>query len=57
MTSTINRDDRPTADSSRILIGEALERLMARGMPFRFSAYDGSAAGPADAPIHLRLHN
>ena len=57
MTSTLNRADRSTAATGRLLIGTALERLMARGMPFRFSAYDGSVAGPADAPIHLRLHN
>ena len=57
MTSTLNRADRTTADSGRILIGTALERLMARGMPFRFSAYDGSVAGPPDAPVHLRLRN
>ena len=28
---------------------------MRDGMPVRFEAYDGSAAGPADADITLRL--
>ncbi len=35
----------------------ASRRLMPDGMPFRFTAYDGSAAGPADSPIHLHLAN
>ncbi|WP_337692337.1 cyclopropane-fatty-acyl-phospholipid synthase family protein [Kribbella amoyensis] len=25
------------------------------GLPFRFTAYDGSATGPADSPIHMHL--
>jgi cyclopropane-fatty-acyl-phospholipid synthase len=59
MTSTIDqpRDSAAGSGPPRVTIGQALEQLMARGMPFRFSAYDGSTAGPADAPIHLRLHN
>ncbi|HSV39825.1 MAG TPA: cyclopropane-fatty-acyl-phospholipid synthase family protein [Nocardioidaceae bacterium] len=37
-------------------IGEALERLMAHhGVPYRFTAYDGSTAGPIDSDIHVRL--
>jgi cyclopropane-fatty-acyl-phospholipid synthase len=51
MTSTINR---PTAT---ITIGEAVTRLMPDGVPFRFTAYDGSTAGPADSPIHVHLEN
>ena len=47
-----------TQDSTgRITVGEAVERLLAGGMPFRFEAYDGSAAGPADSRIRLRLLN
>ncbi|HZJ06302.1 MAG TPA: class I SAM-dependent methyltransferase, partial [Nocardioidaceae bacterium] len=38
-------------------IGEAISRLMPWGMPFRFTAYDGSSAGPADAAVTLRLLN
>ena len=30
---------------------------MPGGVPFRFTAYDGSTAGPADSPIHLHLKN
>ena len=51
MTSTLNRTD------AQITIGEAITRLMPAGVPFRFTAYDGSTAGPADATIHLHLHN
>ncbi|HSE72657.1 MAG TPA: cyclopropane-fatty-acyl-phospholipid synthase family protein [Nocardioidaceae bacterium] len=43
------------ASEVRISIGEALTRLMPSGVPFRFEAYDGSAAGPADSPVTLRL--
>jgi cyclopropane-fatty-acyl-phospholipid synthase len=50
MTSAINR-------TPQVTIGEALTVLMANGVPFRFTAYDGSTAGPDDSPIHLRLLN
>ena len=56
MTSTIEGRNRGAA-TDRVTIGQALEQLIARGMPFRFTAYDGSTAGPADAPIHLHLRN
>ena len=54
MTGTINRTE---SGSIQVTIGEALTRLMAGGVPFRFTAYDGSTAGPPDSPIHLRLRN
>ncbi|QNN53338.1 class I SAM-dependent methyltransferase [Nocardioides mesophilus] len=59
MTSTLNRagQDRTDTTTPRVTIGEALTRLMAGGVPFRFTAYDGSTAGPQDSPIHLRLLN
>ncbi len=60
MTSTTDRSSSPDSGSGgtpAITIGEALDRVMAQDLPFRFSAYDGSTAGPDDAPIHLRLHN
>ena len=50
MTSTLNRPD-------TITIAEAMSRLLANGMPFRFTAYDGSQGGPADAALHLHLKN
>jgi cyclopropane-fatty-acyl-phospholipid synthase len=48
MTATINHE-------RTITIGEALTRLMPGGVPFRFTAYDGSSAGPEDSPIRLHL--
>jgi cyclopropane-fatty-acyl-phospholipid synthase len=51
MTSTLNRPD------AQITIGQAITRLMPDGVPFRFTAYDGSTAGPADSPIHVHLRN
>jgi cyclopropane-fatty-acyl-phospholipid synthase len=50
MTVTTNKSD-------QLDIGEALDRLMVGGLPFRFTAYDGSTAGPVDSPIHVRLLN
>lgn len=38
-------------------IGEAVASLLRDGMPVRFTAYDGSSAGPADAAIGLELVN
>jgi cyclopropane-fatty-acyl-phospholipid synthase len=39
----------------RMPIGDAVGMLMRDGMPVRFTAYDGSSAGPPDAPIGLHL--
>ncbi|WP_242497528.1 SAM-dependent methyltransferase [Nocardioides oleivorans] len=36
-------------------IGEAMDRLVRGGLPVRFTAYDGSSAGPPDAEIGLHL--
>ncbi len=44
-------------DTATLTIAGAVERLMRDGMPFRFEAYDGSSAGPADAPFTVRLRN
>ena len=46
-----------TNRTDQISVGEALDRLMVGGVPFRFTAYDGSTAGPDDSPIHVRLLN
>jgi cyclopropane-fatty-acyl-phospholipid synthase len=48
---------RPSTTTSTVTIGEAMSRLMSSGMPFRFTAYDGSSAGPEDARIRLHLRN
>jgi cyclopropane-fatty-acyl-phospholipid synthase len=51
MTSTLNRP------SATLSIGEAVTRLMPEGVPFHFTAYDGSHAGPEDSPFHVHLAN
>ena len=43
--------------SDAITIGETVASLLRDGMPVRFTAYDGSAAGPVDAAIRLELTN
>jgi cyclopropane-fatty-acyl-phospholipid synthase len=40
-----------------ITIGDTVASLLRDGMPVRFTAYDGSAAGPPDAQIRLELTN
>jgi cyclopropane-fatty-acyl-phospholipid synthase len=44
-----------TARAGVLTIGEAIESLFPHGVPFRFTAYDGSTAGPADATVQLHL--
>ena len=36
-------------------IAAALEQLFPNGLPFRFTAYDGSSAGPEDDTVHPHL--
>ncbi|KRF19696.1 SAM-dependent methyltransferase [Nocardioides sp. Soil796] len=40
-----------------VTIGQAIDSLLHDGSPVRFSAYDGSVAGPPDAKIELHLKN
>ena len=44
------------AAPARMSIGDAMDRLVRGGLPVRFTAYDGSSAGPPDAPFGLDLH-
>jgi cyclopropane-fatty-acyl-phospholipid synthase len=46
-----------TTHDLQVSIGEAMSRLMPGGLPFRFTAYDGSSAGPPDADVALHLRN
>ncbi|HET7350042.1 MAG TPA: cyclopropane-fatty-acyl-phospholipid synthase family protein [Marmoricola sp.] len=41
----------------RLSLAEVFEALVDRPVPLRFTAYDGSATGPADAKIGLELKN
>jgi cyclopropane-fatty-acyl-phospholipid synthase len=43
--------------SKSYTIGEAVETLLRDGLPLRFTAYDGSSAGPEDAEYGLHLRN
>jgi cyclopropane-fatty-acyl-phospholipid synthase len=43
--------------SRTMTIGDAVGSLLRDGMPVRFTAYDGSSAGPPDAPVGLELLN
>ena len=45
-------DPRPT-----LAIADAFTSLLRDGLPLRFTAYDGSTAGPADAEVGLELRN
>src|SRR6476646_3882314 len=45
------------APRATLPIGDAVASLLREGMPVRFTAYDGSAAGPPDAEIGLALVN
>jgi cyclopropane-fatty-acyl-phospholipid synthase len=51
VTSTLDRS------GTQITIGQAITRLMPDGVPFHFTAYDGSSAGPEDSLVHLHLKN
>ncbi|WP_229660476.1 SAM-dependent methyltransferase [Marmoricola endophyticus] len=43
--------------SDQLSIGALVDRLLKGGMPLRFTAYDGSSAGPEDSPVGLHLAN
>ncbi len=46
-----------TANNQRVTVGQAISQLMPDGLNFRFTAYDGSTAGPEDAPVALHLRS
>ncbi len=46
-----------TTTYATMTIGEVISRLMPDGVPFLFTAYDGSTAGPPESPIALHLRN
>jgi cyclopropane-fatty-acyl-phospholipid synthase len=43
--------------SGDIPIADAFTSLLVGDLPLRFTAYDGSASGPEDAPVRLHLNN
>ncbi|NIK57928.1 class I SAM-dependent methyltransferase [Kribbella shirazensis] len=46
-----------TTLATQVSIADALTTVTPGGLPFRFTAYDGSATGPEDSPIHMHLGN
>ncbi len=57
MTTATTRTTRPEPARGTLPIGEAVASLLRDRPPLRFTAYDGSAAGPEDAPVRLDLLN
>jgi cyclopropane-fatty-acyl-phospholipid synthase len=51
------KDLTSTLTSGRLTLAEVFETLLAGPAPIRFTAYDGSSYGPADAPVGLNLKN
>lgn len=47
--------DRTATSTGRLTLAEILEIVAAGQLPLKFSAYDGSSAGPEDAPVGLDL--
>jgi cyclopropane-fatty-acyl-phospholipid synthase len=46
-----------TSTSTKVYVADALRLLMPDGLPFRFTAYDGSGWGPEGADIHVHMVN
>ncbi len=51
------KDTTSTLSSGKLTLAEIFETLLAGPAPIRFTAYDGSTYGPADAPVGLNLKN
>ncbi len=51
MTTLMNRS------GGTMTVGDAFERVFGPAAPVRFEAFDGSAAGPVEAPLHLELRS
>ncbi len=51
------KDQATTLAGTRLNLAEIFETLLAGPAPIRFTAYDGSTYGPADAPVGLNLKN
>jgi cyclopropane-fatty-acyl-phospholipid synthase len=55
MTQT--NDLTQSRSGTKLTLAEVFESLLARPVPVRFEAYDGSSYGPEDAPVTLELKN
>ena len=54
---TATHQNQTTHQATHVSIADALTAVTPDGLPFRFTAYDGSSAGPDDAAIGLHLAN
>ena len=52
---TILRTNRPDSSTERMSMAQILDTVTAGEVPLRFTAYDGSATGPAEAAYGLHL--
>ena len=55
MSSRLDSGSNPGRRPRRMSIGDAMGRLVRGGLPLRFTAYDGSSAGPPDADVGMHL--
>ncbi|MGZ4603233.1 MAG: class I SAM-dependent methyltransferase [Kineosporiaceae bacterium] len=55
MATTLHHPRTEHGGSPTMRLAEVLDTLVQRPVPFRFTAYDGSATGPADAPLNVHL--
>ncbi|MDQ6934008.1 MAG: class I SAM-dependent methyltransferase [Actinomycetota bacterium] len=46
-----------TRSTTKLSIADAFTSLLVEDLPLRFTAYDGSASGPQDAPVGMYLKN
>ena len=49
--------DHTSTPHSRMSLAEMFQSLLARPLPVRFTAYDGSSSGPEDAVVTIELKN
>ncbi len=51
------KDAASTLANSKLTLAQVFESLLARPLPVRFTAYDGSSSGPDDAVVTIELKN
>src|SRR5689334_7815246 len=52
---TTMKDAASTLTNGKMTLAEVFESLLARPLPIRFTAYDGSSSGPEDAVVTIEL--
>ncbi len=54
---TTMKDLSSITTTPKLSLADMFDSLLARPVPIRFTAYDGSASGPEDAAIGVNLKN